>query len=51
VERFFEGLELVPSYTGAAAEVCHAGVWGAEEPEAADSDGSPVFHCGLARRP
>jgi hypothetical protein len=51
VERFFEGLELVPPYPGADAAVCHAGLWGAEDPEAADSDGSRVFHCGVARRP
>jgi S-adenosyl methyltransferase len=51
VERFFEGLEFVPPYPGAAAAVCHAGLWGAEDPEAADSDGSRVIYCGVARRP
>jgi S-adenosyl methyltransferase len=51
VDRFFEGMELVPPYPGAAAAVCHAGMWGAEDPEAADSDGSRVIYCGVARRP
>ena len=50
VERFFEGMELVPPYGGADAALCHAGLWGAEDPEAADSDGSRVYYCGLARR-
>jgi hypothetical protein len=50
VERFFEGLELVPPYDGADAAVCHAGLWGAEDPDAADSDGSRVYYCGVARR-
>jgi hypothetical protein len=51
VERFFDGLELVPPLTGADPAVTYAGVWGAEDPEAADSDGSRGFYCGVARRP
>lgn len=51
VERFFDGMELVAPHDGASPAVCHAGLWGAEDPEAADSDGSRVIYCGVARRP
>ncbi len=51
VERFFDGLELVSPYDGADPAVCHVGLWGAEDPVAADSDGSRVLYCGVARRP
>ena len=51
IERFFAGLELVAPYAGAAAAVSYVGLWGAEDPEAADSDGSRVLYCGVARRP
>jgi hypothetical protein len=43
-------MALVPPYDGADAALCHAGLWGAEDPEAADSDGSRVYYCGVARR-
>jgi hypothetical protein len=51
VERFFGGLELVPPYEGAQVAVGHVGLWGAEDPGSADSDGSRVLYCGVARRP
>jgi hypothetical protein len=51
VERFFEGLELTAPYTGANPAVTYVGVWGAEDPAAADSDGSRAFYCGVALRP
>lgn len=51
VERFFARLQLVAPYDGAEPAVCHVGLWGAEDPEAADSDGSRVLYCGVARRP
>ncbi len=51
VERFFDGLELVAPYTGADPAVTYVGLWGAEDPEAADSDGSRGYYCGVARRP
>ena len=51
VERFFEGLEVVPPYPGAEPGVSFAGVWGAEDPELADSDGSRWLYCGVARKP
>ena len=51
VERFFAGLELVPPYPGAEPGVSHVGVWGAEDPVAADTDDSRWLYCGVARRP
>ena len=51
VERFFDGLELVPPYPGADPAVTYAGLWGAEDIEAADTEGSRGIYCGVARRP
>jgi O-methyltransferase involved in polyketide biosynthesis len=51
IQRFFEGLELVPPYPGAAGRLCYAGDWGAEDPVLADSDGSRWLYCGLAKVP
>ena len=51
VERLFEGLEFVPPYVGAAPGVTYVGVWGADDPEIADTEGSRVLYCGVARRP
>jgi hypothetical protein len=51
IERFFAGLELVPPYPGAESAIMHVGVWGAEDPELADSDGSHWWFGGVARRP
>jgi S-adenosyl methyltransferase len=51
IARFFEGTELVPPYPGAAADLTFAGEWGAEDPALADSDGSRVLYCGVARCP
>jgi trans-aconitate methyltransferase len=49
VARFFTRLQLVPPYDGAAAELCYTGVWGAEDPDAADTDGSRWLWCGVAQ--
>ncbi len=51
VERFFAGLELVPPYQGAEPVVTFTGLWGAEEVELADSEGSRWLYCGVARKP
>jgi hypothetical protein len=51
IERFFEGLELVPPHDQAGPVVAYVGLWGAEDPAAADSDGSRALYCGVARRP
>jgi len=50
IERFFDGLELVPPFAGASPALCHVGVWGSEDPDSADTDGSRVFWCGVGRR-
>ncbi|TDC95716.1 SAM-dependent methyltransferase [Actinomadura sp. 7K507] len=50
VERFFDGMEIVPPWKGAEPKVCYIGEWGAEDPEAADSDGSRWAYCAVARR-
>jgi S-adenosyl methyltransferase len=51
VERFFDGLELVSPYEGADPGLTYAGLWGAEDIEAADTEGSRGIYCGVARRP
>ncbi len=51
VTRFFDGLELVAPYTGADPDVVYVGLWGCEDPELADSDGSRWSYSGVARRP
>jgi S-adenosyl methyltransferase len=51
VERFFDGLELVAPYAGAEPGIVYMGLWGCEDPELADSDGSRWGYCGVARRP
>jgi hypothetical protein len=50
VERFFAGLELVPAQPGGDPAVGFVGAWGAEDPDAADSDGSRILYCGVGRR-
>ena len=49
IARFFDGLELVPPHVGSQSSVTFVGSWGAEDPDAADSDGSRVLCCGVAR--
>ena len=49
--RFFTGLELVPPYQRSPAELTYAGLWGAEDPAAADTDGSRWLWCGVGQRP
>jgi SAM-dependent methyltransferase len=51
VERFFEGLSIVPPYPGAPAAVAHIGLWGAEDPELADDDSSRLAYAAVARKP
>jgi hypothetical protein len=51
VERFFRGLELVSPYEGAEPAVTFTGLWGAEDVELADSEGSRWLYCGVARKP
>jgi hypothetical protein len=51
VARFFDGLELVPPYEGAAPAITYSGLWGAEDVQMADSDGSRWLYCAVARKP
>ncbi|HLX51833.1 MAG TPA: SAM-dependent methyltransferase [Streptosporangiaceae bacterium] len=51
VLRFFDGLELVPPYGNANPDISYVGVWAAEDPEEADTEGSRILYCGVARRP
>jgi SAM-dependent methyltransferase len=51
IDRFFEGLEIVPPYEGADPVVTYVGEWGAEDPSLADSDGSRWFYAALGRKP
>jgi hypothetical protein len=51
IERFFKDLEIVPPYPGADPVVTFAGVWGAEDPVAAENDDSRVVYVAVARRP
>jgi hypothetical protein len=50
VERFFEGLELLPPYAGAEPGIVSASQWGAEDPSRGDPSGSWLY-CGVARKP
>lgn len=51
VERFFEGLEIVPPYHDAEPKLCFLGEWAAEDCEAADSDGSRWGYAAVGRKP
>jgi hypothetical protein len=51
VTRLFGELEFVPIYQDGPADVTFVGVWGAEDPDAADTEGSRILYCGVARRP
>jgi trans-aconitate methyltransferase len=49
--RFFDGLEILPPAKGASPSVVHVGLWGADDLEAADDDGSRWFYAAVARKP
>ena len=49
--NFFAGLQIVPPYEGADPELTYVGLWGAEDPEAADDDGSRLAYAAVARKP
>jgi len=51
IARFFDGLEMLPPYDGAGPGISYTGVWGAEDPVLADSDGARWLYCGVARKP
>ncbi len=50
IARFFSGLQMVPPYEGGPPALCYTGVWGAEDPVLADSEGARWLYCGVARK-
>jgi O-methyltransferase involved in polyketide biosynthesis len=51
IERFFDGLDIMPPYEGARPGVTFVGLFDCEDPEASDDDSSHWFYCAVARRP
>jgi O-methyltransferase involved in polyketide biosynthesis len=51
VAKFFDGLEVIPPYEGAAPGLTYSGLWGAEDVQLADSDGSRWLYCAVGRIP
>jgi len=51
IAQFFDGLQLVPPYGGAAPAIAFTGLWGAEDKDLADSDGQRWLYCGVAKKP
>jgi S-adenosyl methyltransferase len=51
IARFFDGLQLVPPYDGAEPDLCYTGLWGAEDPVLADTEGQRWLYCAVARKP
>jgi hypothetical protein len=51
IARFFDGLEVVAPYEGAAPGICYTGLWGAEDPVLADTEGQRWLYCAVARKP
>lgn len=50
-QRFFDGLEIVPPYPGAEPAVTYVGLWGAEDPVAADDEGNRWLYAAVGRKP
>lgn len=50
IGRFFDGLELVTPYPEAEDGLVSVGLWGCEDPELADSEGSRALYCAVGRR-
>jgi hypothetical protein len=50
VARFLDGLEVVPPYVGASSGLTYCGLWGAEDVQMADSDGSRWLYCAVAKK-
>jgi hypothetical protein len=51
IAQFFDGLEIVPPYQGGAPTLTYSGLWGAEDVQLADSDGSRWLYCAVAKIP
>lgn len=50
VRQIIGPLELVSPYQGAPPEITWVGLWGCEDPESADSDGSRWLYCAVAKK-
>jgi hypothetical protein len=50
IERFFSGLEIAAPYEGGAPGVTFVGLWGCDDPEAADDDASRWFYAGVGTK-
>jgi len=48
VRQIVGPLDLVSPYPGAPPEITWVGLWGCEDPESADSDGSRWLYCAVA---
>jgi hypothetical protein len=51
IGKFFDGLEIVAPYQGGVPALTYSGLWGAEDVQLADSDGSRWLYCAVARIP
>jgi hypothetical protein len=51
VARFLDDLDMLPPYEGGDPGLFHAGLWDAEDPDAADDDSSQWWWAGVARVP
>ena len=51
IARFFDGLEITEPYPGGERALTYSGLWGAEDVELADSDGSRWLYCAVAKVP
>ena len=51
IARFFAGLEIVPPFQDAPPDLTSAGLWGCEDSDAAESDGSRSFYVAVGRKP
>lgn len=50
VRQIVGTLEVVSPYPGAPPEITWVGLWGCEDPESADSDGSRWLYCAVASK-
>jgi len=51
IAKFFDGLEITEPYPGGAQALTYSGLWGAEDVQLADSDGSRWLYCAVAEVP
>jgi hypothetical protein len=51
IARFLDGLEIVTPYQDGPPALTYSGLWGAEDVQLADSDGSRWLYCAVARVP